>query len=138
MQIKKMYVVYYVRGLKYNLLSFGLFLKKVYDIHFFVVACYVSNKNQFIARVEIALNNLFSVDLQNQKLSCFLGIDNGVSKFWSHLSYENIEMLSKKMKVKGWPKINLPNGVYEACLLRKQHRTLFLLNPYGKRKVNHN
>lgn len=34
-------------------------------------------------------------------------------------------MLSRKMMVRGLPKLNLPNGVCEACQLGKQHRTSF-------------
>ncbi|WOH14272.1 hypothetical protein DCAR_0933791 [Daucus carota subsp. sativus] len=68
-RIEKMSEVYYVPGLKNNLLSFGHLLKKGYDIHFHDMACYLSKKNQVIARVQIASNNLFSITLQDQKLS---------------------------------------------------------------------
>ncbi|XP_052484453.1 uncharacterized protein LOC128039833 [Gossypium raimondii] len=45
-RVEKMSEVYFVPGLKNNLLSVGHLLKKGYDIHFRDMACYLSKKNQ--------------------------------------------------------------------------------------------
>mgnify|MGYP001792528178 CR=1 FL=1 len=128
-KVEKMSAVYYGPDLKNNLLSVGHLLKKGYDIHFREIACYLSKKNQVVAKVGVASNNLFSLTLQNENMSCFIGIDKGVSKLshdrYDHLNYGNLEMLSKKMMVKGLPNIVRLDGVCEACQLGKQHKTLF-------------
>ncbi|KAL1135987.1 hypothetical protein V6Z11_A12G210400 [Gossypium hirsutum] len=74
-RVEKMSEVYFVPGLKNNLLSVGHLLKKGYDIHFRDMACYLSKKNQVVARVGVASNNLFSLTLQNQNMSYFIDMD---------------------------------------------------------------
>ncbi|XP_052483723.1 uncharacterized protein LOC128039291 [Gossypium raimondii] len=88
-----------------------------------------TKQGRVVARVGVASNNLFSFTLQNQNMSCFIGAHKEVSKLWhdryGHLNYGNLEMLSRKMMVRGLPKINRLDDICEACQLGKQHKIGF-------------
>ncbi|XP_074342697.1 uncharacterized protein LOC141680342 [Apium graveolens] len=109
-----------------------------YDIHFIDMACYLSKKNQIIARVGMSSNNLFSLTLHNHDMSCFVGIDKRISKLWhdryGHINYANLEMLSNRRMVIGLPKIDHLDDVCGTCQLGKQHRTPFPSQPTWRAK----
>ncbi|XP_059650082.1 uncharacterized protein LOC132295826 [Cornus florida] len=74
-KIEKMSEVYYVPGLKGNLLSTGHLLRKGYDIHFHDNACIMTKNNQLVAKIGMAANNLFPFKLQIANISCFTSVD---------------------------------------------------------------
>ena len=57
--IEKMSEVYFLPGLKSNLLSAGHLMKKGYDLHMHHNACTISKGNQVIAKIGVTSNNLF-------------------------------------------------------------------------------
>ena len=90
---------------KKKLLIVAHLLRKDYDIHLCDMACSFSKKKSLITRIVIASNSLLSATLQNRKLSCFLGIEKGVSEVGhDKITWISLEMLSRKMMVRGLPK----------------------------------
>ena len=69
--IEKMAEVYFVPGLKSNLLSAGHLMKKGYDLHMHGEVCTISKGSQVIAKIGVASNNLFPLRLETTNLSCF-------------------------------------------------------------------
>lgn len=127
--VEKMSEVYYVPGLKSNLLSAGHLLRRGYDIHFHDNACFLSKKDQLIAKIGVAGNNLFPLKLETTNLSCFVGREKGTSRLWhdrfGHLNYGSLKLLATKNMVEGLPQINEEEGVCEECQFGKQHRNPF-------------
>ncbi|CAL8157459.1 unnamed protein product [Prunus armeniaca] len=121
--------VYYVPGLKSNLLSMGHLLKKGFDINLHDSTCFLSKKNQIVAKIGVVANNLFPLKLQTTNLSCFVGIEKGISKLWhdryGHMNYASLKLLSSKEMVDGLPQIDHIDDVCEECQLGKQHRNSF-------------
>lgn len=127
--IEKMTEVYFVSGLQTNMLSVGHLLRKGYDIHFHDMYCNLSRNNHLIASVGVASNNIFSLGLKNKNLSCFFGVDKRISKLWhdryGHLNYGDLEVLLKKMMVRGFPIIDRLSDICETCQFGKQHKNSF-------------
>ena len=118
-------------------------MRKGYDIRFIDMACYLSKKNQVIARVGISPNNLFSLTLHNQNISCnFSRIDKRISKLWhdryGHTNYGNMEMLPNRRMVIGLPKIDHLDDMRETCQLGKQHRISFPSQSTGEQRGHYN
>ncbi|KAK0605461.1 hypothetical protein LWI29_027140 [Acer saccharum] len=67
--------VYFVPGLKSNLLSVGHLMKKGYDLHMHGEVFTISKGSQVIAKIGVASNNLFPLRLETTNLSCFATID---------------------------------------------------------------
>ncbi|CAL8122065.1 unnamed protein product [Prunus armeniaca] len=128
-KIEKMAEVYYVPGLKSNLLSMGHLLKKGFDINLHDGTCFLSKKNQIVAKIGVAANNLFPLRVQTTNLSCFVGIEKGISKLWhdtyGHMNYASLKLLSSKEMVDALPQIDHIDDVCEECQLGKRHRNSF-------------
>ena len=122
---EKISEVYYVPGLKNNLLSIGHLLKKGYDIHFHNNSCFLSKQNQLVAKISVAANNLFPLSLETPNMAYLTSVDKRISKLWherfGHLNYGSLKLLSRKTMVKGLPQIDLVEEVCEECQLGKQH-----------------
>lgn len=121
--------VYYVPGLKSNLLSVGHLMKKGYDLHMHGDTCIISKANQVIAKIGMASNNLFPFKPEIINLSLFAVVDKSVSKLWheryGHLNYESLKLLSTKEIVRGLLEIDQVEEICKACQLGKQHRDPF-------------
>ncbi|XP_070664442.1 uncharacterized protein [Malus domestica] len=121
--IEKVSEVYYVPGLKSNLLSMGHLLRKGYDIRLRGDFCVLKKEDKFVAKVGLAANNLFPLKLQTTKLSCFVSAEKEVSKLWhdryGHLNYGSLKLLSNKRMVHGLPQIDPVDGVCEDCQFGK-------------------
>ena len=130
--------VYYVPGLKNNLLSVGHLLRKGFNVHFHDNTCFLSKNNQLVAKIGAAANNLFPLMLQIANLACLAGADDSISKLWherfGHLNYGSLKLMSTKNMVEGLPRINQVNEVCEACQLGKQHRDPFPSQSSGRSK----
>ena len=116
--------VYYVPGLKSNLLSAGHLLRNGFDIHFRDNTCFLLKNNLLVARIVVAKNNLFPLRLQTSNLLCLTSIEKN-SKLqhdrYGHLNYESLKLFSSKSMVEGLPQINHIEDVCE-CQIGKLHR----------------
>eukprot|EP00253_Pinus_taeda_P010795 PITA_10795 len=102
--------VYYVPGMKYNLLSIGQLVQKG-------IKADLKNKEVIAAVTQEA----------------FQSIPKDENWLWNlrfgHLNFGGLNMLSRKGMVKGLPLIDKLDSLCEGCILGKQHRESF---PSGK------
>ncbi|KAE8734503.1 hypothetical protein F3Y22_tig00000764pilonHSYRG00191 [Hibiscus syriacus] len=122
--------VYYVPNMKSNILSLGQLVEKGYDIHMNNYNLSIKDdKNNFIAKVPMSKNRMFLINIQNDVAKCLKSCYKDASWLWhlrfGHLNFGGLDLLSKKEMVKGLPRINHPDQLYEGCLVRKQFRKSF-------------
>jgi hypothetical protein len=127
---EKMSDVYYVPGLRSNLLSAGHLLRKGYEINLHDKLCILTKENQIVTKIPLASNNLFPIQLKVTNVASHFTSTNGeISKLWhdryGHLNYGALKLLSEKKMVDGLPQIDQLNEVCDACQLGKQHRSPF-------------
>lgn len=127
---KRVSDVYYVPGLKHNLLSVGQLLQKGHHVLFKQGECEIRDKNSvLIARVNMTENKMFPLRLHDQSLSCFATIVNDKSWLWhhryNHLSFSTLTKICKEHMVRGIPNIKKQDQVCESCVFGKHHRNPF-------------
>ena len=138
--------VYYVPGMKCNLLSIGQLIQKGYNFFFEDDVCTIMDKSpikQCIAQVNMTRNRMFPlkmrVDLKKgvemaavtqEKFQREAKDENWLWHLrFGHLNFGGLNLLHKKGIVKGLPLIEKPDNLCEGCILGKQHREKF---PSGK------
>ncbi|XP_077230201.1 uncharacterized protein LOC143863422 [Tasmannia lanceolata] len=109
--IKHISNVFYVPGLKHNLLSVGQLLMKGHDVHFKEDVCEIKDKNHvLIAKVRMTQNKMFPPEFQSEGLPCFNTIVKDMSWLWhlhyGHLSFSTLSLMNKKHMVRGMPNID--------------------------------
>eukprot|EP00253_Pinus_taeda_P003326 PITA_03326 len=139
--------VYYVPGMKCNLLSIGQLVQKGYNVFFVNDVCTIMDKTsnkQCIAEVKMTRNRMFPLrmkfDLKNGEeiaavtQEAFQSEPKDENWLWhlrfGHLSFGGLNLLNRKGMVRGLPLIEKPDSLCEGCILGKQHRESF---PSGKR-----
>jgi hypothetical protein len=137
-KIEKIGEVYYVPGLKNNLLSVGHLLRKGYEVNFRDKSCYLLKQNQLVVKINVAPNNLFPLNLRTPNLACLANVDKETSKLWhrrfGHLNYGSLELLSRKTVVKGLPQIKNVEEICAECQLGKKHRDPFPSRTWNAKK----
>eukprot|EP00253_Pinus_taeda_P019137 PITA_19137 len=143
---KTMADVYYVPGMKCNLLSIGQLVQKGYDVFFENDVCTIMDRKpskRCIAEVKMTRNRMFSlrikVDLKDGveiaavTQEAFQSEPKDENWLWhlrfGHLNFGGFNLLSRKGMVRGLPLIEKPDSLCEGCILGKQHRESF---PSGK------
>ncbi|XP_077232656.1 uncharacterized protein LOC143870019 [Tasmannia lanceolata] len=70
--VKHISNIFYVPGLKHNLLSVGQLLMKGHDVHFKEDVCEIKDKNHvLIAKVRMTQNKMFPLKFQSEAFPCF-------------------------------------------------------------------
>eukprot|EP00253_Pinus_taeda_P025032 PITA_25032 len=138
--------VYYVLGMKCNLLSIGQLVQKGYNVFFVNDVCTIMDRapnKRCISEVKMTRNRMFPLriraDLKNKEViaavtqEAFQSMpknENWLCNLrFGHLNFGGLNLLSRKGMVKGLPLIEKPYSLCEGCILGKQHRESF---PSGK------
>eukprot|EP00253_Pinus_taeda_P030419 PITA_30419 len=138
--------VYYVPGMRCNLLSVGQLVQKGYNVFFVNDVCTIMDiapSKRLIAEVKMTRNKMFPLriraDLKNKNeiaavtQEAFQSVPKDENWLWhlrfGHLNFGGLNLLSRKGMVKGLPLIEKPDSLCEGCILGKQHRESF---PSGK------
>ena len=138
--------VYYVPGMKCNLLSIGKLVQKGYNVFFVNDVCTIMDRapsKQCIVEVKMRRNKMFPLrmkaDLKNKEVIAAMTQEAFQSKpkdenwLWhlrfGHLNFGDLNLLSRKGMVRGLPLIEKQDNLCEGCILGKQHREIF---PCGK------
>lgn len=129
-QKKKISSVYYVPGLKHNLLSVGQLLQKGYDLHFKGETCEVKDQNgSLVGKINMTGNRMFSFNFKEDTLFSFNVSSRQHSMLWHHrFGHANLGYLSYMQRhnlVKGMPSISKIEDVCEGCMMGKQTREPF-------------
>lgn len=125
--------VYYVQGLKHNLISVGQLSQHGYDVVFKGIVCTIYDKppsNRVIAQIKRTSNRMYPIILKNAKtLESYSVMKPDESSLWhqryGHLSFDYLSQLSKKSMVIGLPELEVQHQVCESCVLGKHHREVF-------------
>eukprot|EP00253_Pinus_taeda_P025753 PITA_25753 len=138
--------VYYVPGMKCNLLSIGQLVHKGYNVFFKNDVCTIMDiapSKRCIAEVKMTRNRMFPLriraDLKNKEViatvtqEAFQIVPKDENWLWhlrfGHLNFGGLNLLSRKGMVRGLPLIEKPDSLCEGCILGKQHKESF---PSGK------
>eukprot|EP00253_Pinus_taeda_P027111 PITA_27111 len=138
--------VYYVPGLKCNLLSIGQLIDKGYNVFFKDDMCTIRDippTKKIIAQVKMTSNRMFPLklraDLKEGRTiaavtqEVFQEQVKYVNWLWNlrfrHLNFGGLNLLHRNGMVKGLPLIEKPDSLCEGCILGKQHKESF---PAGK------
>jgi hypothetical protein len=124
------YDVYYVPGMKSNILSIGQLLQKGYTMHMENNSLSLSDTNgRLIACVQMTKNRMFPLNLNTKIEKCLIGLIKNESWRWhlrfGHLHFNGLKLLSFGGMVHGLPQIDSTNHVCEGCVLGKQSRLSF-------------
>lgn len=120
--------VYYVEGLKHNLLSVGQLVEKGFQLQFKNGKCKIMNRTSLeIATGNQTRGNIFHLN-NNEKTCLIAHIDE--SWLWHkrlcHVNFYCIVKISSTKVVRDLPKIVKPhNPVCKECQMGKQVRTTF-------------
>ncbi|GKU98369.1 hypothetical protein SLEP1_g11381 [Rubroshorea leprosula] len=122
--------VFYVPGMKSNLLSVGQLLEKGYvmslrDDQFSIL----DKQGTLIIKAPLSKNRMFQVDISGGTYNCLNAIIKDESWLWhlrfGHLNFQSLKLLAQGQMVKGLPSIHNPDQLCEACTLGKHHRMPF-------------
>eukprot|EP00253_Pinus_taeda_P009201 PITA_09201 len=134
--------VYYVPGMKCNLLSIGQLVQKGYNVFFVNDECTIMDRapsKRCIAEVKMTRNRMFpltiKIDLKNKEViaamsqEAFQSVPKDENWLWhlrfGHLNSAGLNLLSRKRMVRGLPLIEKRDSLCEGCILGKQHRESF-------------
>ncbi|CAL5403117.1 unnamed protein product [Camellia sinensis] len=122
--------VFYVPGLKNNLLSVGQLQEKDYEIIIKRGTCQIQHPEKgLIVQVNMTRNRMFPLYLCNDTLPCFAAMVKDQAWLWhlryGHLNFNGLKILHQKNMVSGLPQIDHVSQVCEGCVVGKQHRNAF-------------
>ncbi|KAK2442007.1 putative mitochondrial protein [Trifolium repens] len=120
--------VYYIPGLKNNLLSIGQLQEKGLSIHFEDNQCVVHHKERGVVLMstKMSSNRMFIIYAPVIMPQCFKITQMDINELWhnryAHLSFKGLNTLVKKDMVHGLPKLQEKDEKCTGCLKGKQHR----------------
>ncbi|CAJ2671832.1 unnamed protein product [Trifolium pratense] len=121
--------VYYLPGLKNNLLSIGQLQQKNLTIVFKKDTCKVFHEERgLIMSTQMSGNRMYVINATVLVPMCMKTTNEMDSLLWhkryGHLSYKGLNTLVKKEMVKGLPNLKEDNEVCSDCMTGKQHREI--------------
>ncbi|KAJ0785458.1 putative RNA-directed DNA polymerase [Helianthus annuus] len=122
--------VFYVKGLKHNLLSVGQLIQKGYMVLFKKDRCIIKDvKNDVIGDIKMTNNKMFPLRLGNELNFVMTMTTKEVSTLWhkryAHVNMDTLVSMRNKGSVLGLPKIAKDENVCEGCISGKQARKTF-------------
>ena len=124
--------VFYVPGLKNNLLSVGQLQEKGLSVLIQTNECRIyHNTNGLVFKTTMTANRMFvlfskSQSFKEEKEDCFQAITEDMAHLWhrrfGHLNYKGLQTLQTKGMVRGLPNFSEIEKVCTDCLKGKQHR----------------
>jgi hypothetical protein len=128
--------VYFVPGLKYNLISVGQLTQKGYRVAFENNVCTILDiprSKMVIARIKMKNNRMFPLHMKSEVMekigASFKASSQDQAWIWHlryvHLNFKGLCLLQRNEMVRGLPPIQAPISSCESCILGKQHRKIF-------------
>jgi len=129
--------VYYLPGLRNNLLSIGQLPQKNLTIVFKKDTCKVYHEERgLIMSTQMSTNRMFIISALVIVLECLKIEKCEDAKIWhqryGHLSWKGLKIMIKKEMVRDLPVLQEIEAKCKHCLLGKQHRKLFLRKHNGE------
>ena len=129
--------VFYVPGMKTNLLSVGQLAEKGHEmiLRNGKLSIY-DGKGTSILIAPMTKNRMFQVDISSSPYKCFNAIIKDESWLWhlrfGHLNFHSLKLLEQEKLVKDMPPIQHPDQLCEACIIGKHHRRPFVTQTYQR------
>ena len=126
--VRRITDVFYVPGLKHNLLSVGQLLQKGHNVVFKDDVCEIKGRDGvLVAKVKMTPNKMFLLNFSYSQSSRFSTLVKDVSWLWhfryGHLSFGSLSYMCQNHMVRGMVNISQrDHEVCEACILGKHHR----------------
>jgi hypothetical protein len=128
--------VYFVPGLKHNLISVGQLTQKGYRVSFENNVCTIFDippSKMVIAKIKMANNKMFPLHMKSEMMekigASFKASSKDQAWIWhlryDHLNFKGLCLLQRNEMVRGLPPIQAPLSSCESCILGKQHRKIF-------------
>ncbi|KAI3509130.1 hypothetical protein L1887_24156 [Cichorium endivia] len=122
--------VYFVPGLKHNLLSVGQLLLRGYNIYFKNKACEIKDSsNNLLGKVSMTSNKMFPLRFHEHAFLTTNMLNRHTSLLWhqrfGHVNFGYLNYMHKHNLVRGLPNVDLIKEVCEGCVLGKHTRESF-------------
>ncbi|KAJ0599629.1 putative RNA-directed DNA polymerase [Helianthus annuus] len=122
--------VFYVKGLKHNLLSVGQLIRKGYEVSFKGDRCTIKDaNNEVLGMVKMTNNKMFPLhpesDLQFAMNMAIYNTSHLWHKRYGHVNIDTLIDMGNKELVVGLPKMKKDDNVCEGCISGKQARKPF-------------
>jgi hypothetical protein len=128
--------VYFVPGLKHNLISVGQLTQKGYRVSFENNVCTIFDippSKMVIAKIKMTNNRMFPLHMKSEMMekigASFKASSQDQAWVWhlryGHLNFKGLCLLQRNEMVRGLPPIQAPISSCESCILGKQHRKIF-------------
>ncbi|KAJ0586507.1 putative RNA-directed DNA polymerase [Helianthus annuus] len=129
-QNKKVKNVFYVKGLKHNLLSVGQLLQKGYKVEFLKEQCIIKDmNNRVIGVIKMTNNKMFPLNPDNDISLALSMTSTDTSTLWherfGHVNFDTLVEMGNKELVRGIPKITKNLNICEGCISGKHARKPF-------------
>uniref|UniRef100_A0A251S6V1 Putative zinc finger, CCHC-type, Ribonuclease H-like domain, GAG-pre-integrase domain protein n=1 Tax=Helianthus annuus TaxID=4232 RepID=A0A251S6V1_HELAN len=135
-QEKKIPNVFYVNGLKHNLLSVGQLVQKGYDVRFNKEGCTIHDSSgHCMGTIKMTGNKMFPLNLKHDIVPRVCNMttqDNSVlwHRRYGHVNFETLHDMGINETVSGLPKIDKSSHICEGCIFGKHAR-----KPFSKKAV---
>ncbi|KAL4561335.1 hypothetical protein LXL04_033499 [Taraxacum kok-saghyz] len=121
---RKISQVYFVPGLKHNLLSVGQLLQKCHVLSFEQQACTIKDqKGNLIGKINMTANKMFPIRFKDENLFSSKTTCDPESSLWQqrfgHTNLGYLNYMHKHNLVRGIPNIKRTEEVCESCILGK-------------------
>lgn len=122
--------VWYVPGMKSNLMSVGQLLEKGYSVTMRdAVLQLFDNSDKLVLKSKLSRNRTFKCNVKDSGVKVLSTVTESQSWLWhrrfGHLNFKSLTQLSEKELVTGMPKIGVCDKTCDVCLKGKQTRLPF-------------
>ncbi|KAK8913818.1 hypothetical protein KSP39_PZI024059 [Platanthera zijinensis] len=122
--------VYFVSGLKHNLISVGQLLKRGHDVHFKKDACEIRDRDRIlVGKVDMTPNKMFPIKFGGDSLNCLSAVVDDKSMLWhhrfGHLNFGALTEMGRSQLVRGLPVVEKTEKLCEGCIFGKHSRSSF-------------
>uniref|UniRef100_A0A251T6N3 Putative zinc finger, CCHC-type n=1 Tax=Helianthus annuus TaxID=4232 RepID=A0A251T6N3_HELAN len=129
-QNKRVKDVFYVKGLRHNLLSVGQLIKRGYTITFQENKCIIKDvRNGTLGEIKMTNNKMFPLHPEKDLTLALTMTTKETSILWhkryGHVNLDTLADMGNKDIVYGLPKISRDTSICEGCVSGKQARKVF-------------
>ena len=123
----------YVPGNKCNLLSVGKLVEKGFSVVMKDGALKLfDTKNNLVLKSPLSKNMMFKTMISSTEVQCLKNIIDHKNSWLGNLRFGNLnfrslnQLITQDMVI-GIPSLEMPDKLYEGCLVRKQSKNSFIL-----------
>jgi len=139
-KIRNISDVWYVPGIKKNLISASKITDQDLKVEFFKSHCIIKDllDQMKLIAIGIHIGGLYKLDVKSTPQQALMSSDNSAGNFWhqrlGHINFSDLLLLQNKGMVDGLPVLKKFHIDCEACAFGKQHRDEFPIIKDRKRR----